>query len=788
MSVEIIAVLAILAIVIVLLIAEWLPLEVLALLVLGALAVTGLVGPAEALSGFSNPAVVTIWAVFILSGGLTRTGIANILGRHLLKISGRREFVLVFVIMVVAGVLSAFMNNVAVAALMLPVVMDISRKTNLSPSTLLMPLAYGSLLGGLTTMIGTPPNILVSEALRENGLTAFTLFDFTPLGLIAMISGTVFVTFIGTRLLPKQGSAKSRSGVKRDFRSQYELQNRLFQINIPTGSALVGKTLAKSHLGSGFGLNVLSIVRSGHPLLAPEAIEIIQPEDVLIVEGHLDRIQEMNHWGQLSAVPGAVGIEILFSYGMSVAEAALGLTSAHAGRTLSDIGFRNRFGLNVLGIRRDGQYFFEDIKFQTLKGDDVLIVHGPVSNIVALEKDDDFRSPRELNFAVAFDNSPLQGRVQRLLVPTTSKLVGQTLSASRLGDAVDVQILTIVRKNGTALIPTSEDRFEPGDELLVSGEQDMISILVMQKIEGVFIRDLSQTPDTSMLEDDHVGLMEVVLSPHSSLSGLTLRQMNFREKYGLTVLAIWRKGRAYRSGLRDMALEFGDALLLHGHWKKLIVLGQEPDFLVLTETAQELPREEKAKVALTIMAAVLFPVMMGWVPIYIAVVIGAAFMVLTKCLTMEEAYRFIEWKAVFLIAGMLPLGAALDRSGAARLLAEGVVSIAGPYGPYAVLFGLLAITFLATSIIPTAALVVLMVPIALKTAAGLGISPYALLMGIAMAASASFTSPISHPANVLVMGPGGYRFADYMKVGIPLTLVILVVLMIFLPVFWPLTP
>jgi di/tricarboxylate transporter len=153
---------------------------------------------------------------------------------------------------------------------------------------------------------------------------------------------------------------------------------------------------------------------------------------------------------------------------------------------------------------------------------------------------------------------------------------------------------------------------------------------------------------------------------------------------------------------------------------------------------------------------------------------------------MEEAYRYIEWKAVFLIAGMLPLGTALDKTGAARMLAEGVVGALGPYGPHAVLLGLLAITFIATSIIPTAALVVLMVPIALKTAASLEISPYALMMGIAMAASSSFTSPISHPANVLVMGPGGYRFIDYIKVGLPLTILILVVLMLALPVFWPL--
>jgi di/tricarboxylate transporter len=367
-------------------------------------------------------------------------------------------------------------------------------------------------------------------------------------------------------------------------------------------------------------------------------------------------------------------------------------------------------------------------------------------------------------------------------------LNGLTLSQSRLGDAVDVQILVLARQDGSALIPTSSDRIETGDRLIVSGAADMISILLMQGLEGVFIEDGTETTQPQILENDQVGLMEVTLSPHSQLSGQTLTQLSFREKYGLTVMAIWRKGRAYRSDLRDIALQFGDALLLYGPWKKLNVLGREPDFLVLTETAQEPPREEKAKVALLIMAAVLAPVIMGWVPIYIAVVIGAACMVMTKCLTMEEAYRFIEWKAVFLIAGMLPLGTALDQTGAAKLLAEGVVGALGPYGPYAVLFGLLSITFIATSIIPTAALVVLMVPIALETSAGLGISPYALMMGIAMAASSSFTSPISHPANVLVMGPGGYRFIDFIKAGVPLTLLILAVLMVALPIFWPLVP
>lgn len=786
MSVEILTLFVILAAVIIFLVFEWMPLEVLAMLVMGTLAVTGIVTPKEALAGFSNPAVITIWAVFILSGGLARTGIANILGRQLLKVAGRRETVLVMIIMVVAGGLSAFMNNVAIAALMLPVVMDIARKTERSPSTLLMPLAYGSLLGGLTTMIGTPPNILVSEALGENGMAPFALFDFSPVGLTVMAAGTAFVAVIGTRMLPKRNLTRETNGAARDFRSQYRLQERLFQIKIPNGSALVGKTLSKSRLGAALGLNVVGITRKDKTLLAPPITEVIHAQDQLIIEGNQDAIQEMNHWGQLLTETGEIGTEALFAHGMQVAGLTLKAGSAYIDQTLSDIGFRNRFGLNVLLIDRSGIQIIEDLKGKRLKAGDILVVHGPPEKMAMLADDPRFFPPAVLTAGDLERYDGLGRRLRQLRVPESSILNGLTLNKSRLGDAVDVQILCIVRMDRTALIPLSEDRFAADDRLIVWGSADMVSVLLMQGLEGMFVEQQAPVTELSMLEDDQVGLVEVMLSPHSVLSGLTLSRMNFREKYGLTVLAIWRKGVAYRENLRDMALQFGDALLLYGPWEKLHLLGQEPDFLVLTGKAQEPLREERAKAALAIMVAVLVPVIMNWLPIYIAVVIGAAAMVLARCLTMEEAYRSIEWKAVFLIAGMLPLGTALDKSGAAGLLAEGVVGFLGPFGPHAVLFGLLAITFIATSIIPTAALVVLMVPIALQTAVGMGVSPYTLMMGIAMAASSSFTSPISHPANVLVMGPGGYRFIDYVKVGLPLTLVVLLVLMVVLPIFWPL--
>ena len=785
---EMIIVFSILAAVIVLLVTEWIELEVAALLVLGAIALTGIVSPVEALSGFSNPAVVTIWAVFILSGGLTRTGIANILGRYLLKVAGFKLPYLVAIIMSLAGVLSAFMNNTAVAALMLPVVMDIARKTKHSPSILLMPLAYGTLLGGLTTMIGTPPNILATEALRQNNLAPFEMFDFTPIGLIVMFAGVAFVSFVGIKLLPRKSNASKATSENSNFLSQYDLKEQLARVSIPAKSPFVNKTLAKSRLGSGFGLNVVAINRADATILAPDMTEVIQANDKLIVCGSPKQANEIDYCEQMELESDKPSIEELLLCGMQIAEVRPSPNSEYIDQRIFNIDFRNRFGLNVLAIKHAKGIIVEDLRNKRVKTGDTLLVQGPVEKVMELQNDKNFLPPEELDPDVLMSSYPLSDRAHVLRVPESSKLIGLSIGESRLGEAIDVQILCIQRKDGSTAIPTFKDRYESEDLLVVLGAADMISLLLEHDPESFFIEDQTAIIEPEMLEDDQVGLMEVMLSPHSVLSGLTLRQHNFRKKYGLAVLAILRKGIAYRSNLRDIVIEFGDVILLHGKWKRLMVLGQEPDFLVLTETAQEAPREEKAKVALGIMAVVLFPVIMGWIPIYIAVVIGAALMVLTKCLTMDEAYRYIEWKAVFLIAGMLPLGIALDKSGAAGLIAESALNILGPYGPHAVLFGLLTITFMATSIIPTAALVVLMVPITLKTSVAFGISPHALIMGVALAASSSFTSPISHPANVLVMGPGGYRFKDYMKVGLPLTLVILIVLMVFLPIFWPLTP
>ncbi len=784
MNIEIALVLSFLAVSIVFLVTEWIPMEVTALLTLGALAVSGMLTPSEALSGFSNPAVVTVWAVFILSGSLTRAGVANAIGRHVLRLGGRSESFLIAAIMITAGIMSAFMNNVAVAALMLPVIMDISRQTEYAPSRLLMPLAYGTLLGGLTTLIGTPPNILVSDALRDNGMEAFELFDYTPVGIVVMAAGVAFMVFAGRHMLSERNVKTESTRDKRpDFKQSYDLENRLFLLRISADSVLIGKTLSQIRLRSLLGLNVVAITRKGRNLLAPPPTQRLEGGDLLLVEGQMDRVNEIDYWCQLTKVEQDTGVEKLVSRNIVVFEVRLSKTSSLTDKSLNEIGFRRRFGANVLAIRFGDTIKRSGFQDEALIPGTVLLLQGNRDLLKILEKESDFDMIHEVPLSALSELYRLHERLVTLEVPDEPACVGKTIAALRLGDALGLQILSIVRPSGAQHIPGPEDELLVGDRLVMQGRLDNMKIITA--MEGLKPMEDASPATRPKLESEEVGFVEAILSPHTTLNGKTLRQLRFREKYDLTALAIWRGGKAIRAGLRDVQLQFGDALLLHGKRRKFSLLGRDPDFVVLTETAQDVPRTEKIWVSIGIFASVLISVALGLLPIHIAAVIGSASVVMARCLTMEEAYRFIEWKAVFLIAGMLPLGVALDKTGAARFLAERVVSLLGPFGPLAVMGGIVGLTFLATCFVPTAALVVIMAPIALKTSADMGMAPHALMMAVAISASASFMTPVSHPANILVMGPGGYRFVDYIKVGLPLTLVVFLAIMITVPFFWP---
>jgi di/tricarboxylate transporter len=783
MTFEIVLVLGILLAALVLFVTGWVRMDLTALLVLGLLAVTGLLTPAQAFSGFSNPAVITVAGMFVISAALARTGVANLLGRQVLRIAGQRETSVVVVVMATAGLLSSIMNNIGVAAMMLPVVMDIARRIGSPPSKLLMPLALGSLMGGLMTLIGTPPNILVSEALREQGLAPFRLFDFTPPGAIILLAGIAFVALVGVRLLPSRDPrGEATRGGRGDLVRAFDLQERIFSLRIPPRSPLAGKTLAGSRLGSALGLHVLAVFRSDRPQLAPSPQSVLAVDDRLLVQGRPDLLLELQGGRHLEMEEDAKVAERLVTAEIGLAEAEVAPDSPFAGRTLLQLDFRRQFGVAVLAIRRGESVRRTQLEDYPIEAGDRLLLQGLHLRLASLTEVPALGSLRELTAAEAVERFLLNERFIAFRVTGESLLVGQTLAASRIGDAAGLMVLGIIRDGDAHLLPEPSDTFQADDLLLIKAHPDDLAVLRgLQKLEI----DRNGEPPLNLLESEHVGLLEVVLAPRSTLVGKTPRQIGFRDKYGVSVLAIWRGERAYRSNLRDTELRFGDALLVFGPREKLKVVAKEPDFLVLTESVQEPPRTHLAPVSVAVMVLMLLPVLLGVLPIGIAVILGAVAMVLSRCLTIEEAYRAIEWPAIILIAGMLPLGIAMGQTGAATLLADNVVGPAAALGPRGALAGVCIMTVLGAQVIPSAALVVLMAPVALTTAADLGLSPHALLMGVALSA-ASLSSPVAHPANVLVMGPGGYRYVDYLRLGIPLTIIVLLIVIWVMPFFFPL--
>jgi di/tricarboxylate transporter len=785
MTLEIALVLGILAISLVLFISEVIRMDLVALLVLGALAVTGLVDSNEAFAGFSNSAVITVWAMFILSEGLTRTGIADVIGRQVMRIAGRREIAMIVVIMITGAVLSAFMNNIGVAALMLPVVVEVSRRTRIPASRLLMPLAYSTLLGGLMTLIGTPPNLLISESMVLNGYAPFKLFDFTPLGGAVMVIGVIFVALFGRFLLPTRRAERDKRVSQRSLRARYKLQERTFMMRVPFDSVLVGKTLAESRIGASTGLIILSLLRHGRSETLPGRQTIIRGGDGILVQGRLDQFRELRRWSDLVIEREAPVLKSMVASKVAYASVTIADGSPVISELVRHAAFRSRYDVAVIGILRRDSYRMTNLAYVPLRKGDTILVQGEIDSVAQLEKFPDFDKVEIFTPEQLAEKDLGDERMFVVRLPKDSGLAEETLEKSRLADVFDFRVLAIFRDGELTVMPHGDQVLLGGDLLLIEGQYSDLDVLRgLQELEI----DTKIPANVSEFDSERLTLLDATLDPRSTLAGRTVGELNFRERYGIELAAIEREGETVGTELANERLHIGDALLLLGPRDRLQLLSSDSDFLILTPLGQKPPDTRRAPLAAAIMLGVVITVMLGYAPISIAAVIGCTIMVLTGCLNMEQAYRAIDWRAIFLIAGMLPLGTAMQDTGAATYLADQVMNLLGDAGPWPVIMGLYILTAMATMIIPTAALVVLMAPIVLSAMADMGLAPETAMMAVAMAASASFTSPISHPANILVMGPGGYRFIDYLKVGVPLTIVVFITVMVLLPRLWPLVP
>ncbi|HRF47071.1 MAG TPA: SLC13 family permease [Anaerolineales bacterium] len=599
MTLEIAFVLLLVVAVATLMITERLRPDLAALLVLVILGLTGLIGPEELFSGFSRQAVITLLALSIIAEALDRTGVTHHLGRILLHASGGGLRRTILTVTSATALLSLVMNTVAAAAVLLPATMGMARTSGRRPSRLLMPLAFGSLLGGMATLF-TTANILVSNALSEKGYPAYGVLDFIPLGLPMALAGIAVITLLGPRLLPdraRDGEREARpAGTLMDA---YQLRQEVQAAYVKPNSPMAGQTLAAGGWGERLGLNVLAISRGGAVTLAPPRTERVREGDIVMYTGQVDAAE-------------------LQQYGLV----------------------------------------------------------------------------------------------------------------------------------------------------------------------------LTQDPDWNrQLASDQVSLIEVSLAPRSSLAGKTLREMRFRDKYNLTVLAIWREGNTLRDALAEIPLRFGDALLMQGTRRPIELLRRDSNFLVLTEDfgETEAPLSPQAWIVLALTTAAVIVPALGLLPIAETTFAAAVMMILLGCLSMEEAYAAIEWRSIFMIAGMLPLGMALTDTGAAGLVGEMLVGVIGGFGPLPLAGGLFIFTVAVTQIIGGQVTPVVLAPIAIAAAEHLGLGipgVRALAMAVALGCSTAFLTPVSHSVNLLVMGPGAYRFNDYPRLGIPVTLALLVVLLVGLAVIW----
>jgi uncharacterized protein with PhoU and TrkA domain len=423
-----------------------------------------------------------------------------------------------------------------------------------------------------------------------------------------------------------------------------------------------------------------------------------------------------------------------------------------------------------------------NLAYVPLRAGDNLLLQGSEEALAALEATHEFSEIRPVTEEDLREIYRMQERLFVVRVPRDSRLGGQTLGRSRLGDAFDFRLLATFREGVLRIMPPPEEVVLGGDLLLIQGRPEDLDVL--RGLQELTIED-RVSPNLNIFESDRLATLEATLSPQSPLVGRTVAEMNFHDRYGLELVAVWRSGRAMRTDLDRLTLQFGDALLLVGPRLKLVRLNDDPDLLVLTPVSLPVTDSSRAPLAALVMLGVVATVLLGWLTIGVAAVLGAVLMVLTGCLNMEQAYRAIDWRAVFLIAGTLPLGVAMASTGTAQFLANQVIAVLGQFGPWPIIVGLYLVTAVATLVIPTPALVVLMSPICITVSRELGIAPQTSMMAIAMAASSAFATPIAHPANLMVMGPGGYRFLDYVRLGVPLSLVVFGAVMLLLPVFWP---
>lgn len=598
--------------------------DLVALCALVLLIVFNILTPEEALSGFSNPIVIMMVGLFVVGGAIFKTGLAKMISSKILRLAGKSELKLFILIMMVTAFIGAFVSNTGTVALMLPIVVSMAASANISPGRFLMPLAFASSMGGMATLIGTPPNLVVDEVLSNAGFTDLSFFSFTPIGVICVLIGLVVLIPLSKFFLVKKEDGKDTKTTTghspKELAKKYQLSDNLYRIQIRPGSRIGGKKLQELNITQAYNLSILEIRRQ----------------------------------------------------------------SSSQGRFLKTV------DQSLAGPHTE------------LQENDILYVFGP------FEKVNQFAKEQNL---------------------------------------------------------------------------ELTDTHVSEYVEGAEVEKLSVR---------EIGIAEVLLMPDSKLINKAVKDSGFRDKYSVNILGIQRKGEYILNDIKDIKMHAGDILLIQGTWDSIARMSQKQSQWVVLgqplEEASKVTLDYKAPVAALIMVLMIVAMVFDFIPIppVAAVIIAGILMVLTGCFrNVEEAYKTINWESVVLIAAMLPMSLALEKTGASNLISEKLVSGLGDYGPLVLMAGIYFTTSLLTMFISNTATAVLVAPIALQSAIAINVSPYPFLLAVTVGASMCFASPFSTPPNALVMSAGKYTFMDYVKVGLPLQIVMGIVMVFILPLLFP---